>query len=160
MRILWTEIEFFSPWKVVPHRAFRPRSLYPQFETDLDNLYLSCGHETDSGHRTQTCGTAKNDWFDENRFIEPEYPECTNRFRFSLTGTIAPDAREDVAADTMIEKLNLNHPELVRDRKEILFFLEELDAETFTLADLIDNESGIAESYAHMVCLVLGEIVP
>ena len=138
---------------------FRPRSEYPYLATDLANLFLSCGQETDSGERAQTCGTAKNDWFDEDNSIEPAYPECTNRFRFLLSGSMVPDAQED-AADAMITQLNLNHPELVRDRKEILFHLDDFGQERIDLGDVVDVESGMAESYAHMVCRVLGVVIP
>ena len=148
------------PGKSFHIEHFRPREVYCQYETDFANLYLSCGQETDSGHRAKTCGTLKNNWFDENAFIEPEYPECTNRFRFSLTGYMGPNVQDDVAADTMIAKLNLNHPEFVRERKEILFCLDELSGQGLNFSDFVDNESGIAESYAHMVGLVLGETIP
>ena len=128
--------------------------------TEFANLFLSCGQETDTGDRARTCGTAKNNWFDEKNVIEPAYPECTNRFRFLLSGTIAPDAQGDVKADAMIGALHLNHPELVRDRKEILFHLDDPGGEGIDLGDFVDTESGMAESYAHMVCRVLGEVIP
>lgn len=139
---------------------FRPRNAYPSLETDLDNLYLSCGQETDTGRRSQTCGTTKDNWFDENGTIEPAYPECTNRFWFSLTGTILPNTDQDVAAHTMITKLNLNHPELVRDRKEILFILDELGEQGLDAGEFFDFKRGIAESYAHMVYQRFGETIP
>ena len=136
---------------------FRPRSLYPEFSVDLANLFLSCGPEAEAGKASETCGNAKGDWFDEADCIEPEYPACTRRFRFLLTGEVAPRSTGDAAAGTMIELLNLNHRELTKDREDIL---DLIDAGCLDLSDFVDPGSGEARSYAHVVCERLGSVVP
>ncbi len=139
---------------------FPPQSVYPHLDTRFTNLFLSCGHGTKEGNRSETCGTAKDDWFDEAVHIEPEYPACTNSFRFSLTGEIKPERDGDNAADKMILTLNLNHPELKREREEIQYRIDGLEGEELGYADFIDRAKGTAESYAHMVCQRLGMLIP
>ena len=136
---------------------FRPRSLYPVFSVDLANLFLSCGPEEEAGTPSETCGHVKGDWFDEARSIEPEYPLCTHRFRFLLSGKIAPRSGDDAAAGTMIELLNLNHRELRKDRGDIL---DLVDGGCLDISDFVDPVTGEAESYAHVVCEYLGKVIP
>ena len=136
------------PGKSLHIEHFRPRSRYPQLETCLANLFLSCGPESDGRNPSPTCGNAKEDWFDEDKHIETGYPECTNRFRFLLTGEIAAATEPDDAAQTMIRVLNLNHRELKKDREDIL---DRIDGGSLDLSDFIEPESGTAQSYAHVV---------
>ncbi len=136
---------------------FRPRSRYPHLATDLANLFLSCSREAGSRRVSATCGHAKGDRFDETNCIEPEYPACTRRFRFLLTGKAVPRTEDDAAAETMIEILNMNHRELVKDREDIL---ESVDGDGLELSDFVDPVSGEVQSYAHVVCEHLGEVIP
>ncbi len=100
---------------------FRPRSRYPELELDYTNLFLSCGPEREHGPRP-TCGNHKAGWFDENCHIPPAPESCADRFRFRSSGRIAGDGTPE--ADTMIQVLNLNHPELVTDRQGVIEDLE------------------------------------
>ena len=100
---------------------FRPQSKYPERRLDYTNLFLSCGPRAEHGHRN-TCGSHKGEWFDEHCHISPVPDSCAERFRFRSSGHIAGDGSPE--ADKMIEKLNLNHRELVVDRQDIL---EDLD---------------------------------
>ena len=136
---------------------FRPQSAYPGLATDLGNLFLSCGPEVEPGKPSATCGNAKGDRFDEASCIEPDYPACTSRFRFLLTGQVAPATESDVAARTMIETLNLNHRELSKDRQDIL---DRIDGGNLDLSDFVDPQGGPAQSYAHVVCQHLGDLIP
>ena len=136
---------------------FRPRSVYPALSVDLANLFLSCGPEAEAGRFSKTCGNAKGDRFDEANCIEPDYPACARRFRFLLTGEVLPFSNNDVAARTMIGLLNLNHPELSKDREDIL---DRIDGGSLELSDFVDLLSGVAESYAHVVCEHLGTVIP
>lgn len=148
------------PGKSFHIEHFRPLSKYPDLGPCLTNLFLSCGQETEEGNRSETCGTAKSDSFDEAAHIEPEYPACTNRFRFSLTGEVMPESYDDNAAHTMIRTLNLNHPELRRERKEIQYQVDGIDGEELGCADFICTASGIAHSYAHMVFQRFEMLIP
>ena len=136
---------------------FRPRSSYSFLSVDLANLFLSCGPEEEAGTPSETCGHAKGDRFDEARCIEPDYPACTRRFRFLLTGEVAPRSNDDAAAETMIELLNLNHRELRKDREDIL---DRIDGGSLDLSDFVDPVSREAHSYAHVVCERLGTVIP
>ena len=136
---------------------FRPQSTHSNLAVDLANLFLSCGPEAGTGKPSETCGHAKGDRFDETACIEPEYPDCTHRFRFLLTGEVAPDSEDDAAAETMIDILNLNHRELAKDREDIL---DRIDGGTLDLSDFVDPASGVAQSYAHMVCKRFGAVIP
>ena len=101
---------------------FRPRSKYPELQLDHANLFLSCGPEGEHGVR-QTCGAFKGDWFDEERHVPPAPDSCAERFRFRSSGRIAGSGAPE--AEKMIEVLNLNHPELVTDRRTLIESLDE-----------------------------------
>ena len=136
---------------------FRPRSTYQDLAIELANLFLSCGPEAEAGKSSETCGYAKSDHFDEANCIEPDYPACTDRFRFLLTGDVAPELVNDAAAETMIEILNLNHRELRKDRRDIL---DLIDGGGLDLYDFVDPNSGVVQSYAHVACQRLGVVIP
>ncbi len=136
---------------------FRPRSSYPDLSVELSNLFLSCGPELEAGTPSETCGHAKSDRFDEAGCIEPDYPACTYRFRFLLSGEVAPRSDDDAAAGTMIELLNLNHRELRKDRSDIL---DRIDGENLDFSDFVDPQTCEAQSYAHIVCERLGTVIP
>lgn len=136
---------------------FRPRSSYPDLSLEPANLFLSCGPEEEAGAPSETCGHAKGDRFDEAECIEPEYPTCTHRFRFLLSGEVAPRSDDDAAAGTMIQWLNLNHRELRKDREDIL---DRIDSGSLDRADFVDPVTGEAASYAHVVFERLGTVIP
>ena len=82
------------------------------------------------------------------------------RFHFSLSGEVVPASDGDLAAATMIDKLQLNHPELQRDREEIQFLIDGPEGEALDYTDFVDPAERTAESYAHMVCQRLGVQIP
>ena len=102
---------------------FRPRSKpeYAGLQLDHANLFLSCGPEGERAPR-QTCGNRKDDWFDEDCHIPPAPASCSERFGFRASGEIAGDGTRE--ADRMIAVLNLNHPELMAERRELIDDLE------------------------------------
>lgn len=136
---------------------FRPQARYPELSTDFANLFLSCGQETCEGNRAETCGTAKGDGFDEDRHVEPDYPDCTDRFRFLLNGEVVPQAEGDKAAEAMIALLNLNHRELKKDREDLL---DLIDGGSLDIRDFVESAGGPAGSYAHVACRHLGATIP
>ncbi|MCO7737481.1 TIGR02646 family protein [Brucella intermedia] len=125
---------------------FRPRATYPALQVEYGNLFLSCGQRDANGDPSPTCGNVKADWFDESSHIEPIYSDCTSRFLFRLTGVVDPSVPGDSAAELMIDVLQLNHPELRKDRERILGYL---DGEELELADFV-REDGTANGYAHV----------
>ena len=150
-------LDMGQPGKSFHVEHFRPQAGYPKLSTDFANLFLSCGQETRDGNLSEICGTAKGDRFDDALHVEPEYPGCTDRFHFLLNGDVAPTTDGDMAAETMIALLNLNHRELKKDRGDLL---DRIDGESLDISDFVDPASGPAQSYAHVACQHLGAAIP
>ena len=131
---------------------FRPRSRYPDLQLDHANLFLSCGPEGEHGIG-QTCGAFKKDWFDAECHVPPAPESCVERFRFRSSGCIAGGGSPE--AEKMIEVLNLNHPELVTDRRTLI---ESLDVDLnggvprddLLRSYLETDGSGARPSFAHV----------
>ena len=103
---------------------FRPQSRFPEHELDFENIFLSCGPRKDDVGVRETCGNRKGDWFEEGCHIQPASIGCCKKFFFGSSGIIQPDASPE--ALKMIEVLNLNDQELMRERAELI---EEVDEE-------------------------------
>ena len=133
---------------------FRPKSGtcgYPELALDYTNLLASC--QSNEGKRVpKVCGHAKGNWFDESHHVDPQDPECEQRFRFKSQGHVEAQPHDDPAA-TMVEMLNLNEPFLIDMRREILdgaFPNAVLDAEgDATLID-IANAYGQADDQGRL----------
>ena len=137
---------------------FRPRSRYPALELDHANLFLSCGPEGEHGIR-QTCGNRKGDWFEEGCHVPPAPESCTERFRFRSSGRIAGD--DSTEAGKMIEVLNLNHPELVTDRRTLIGSLDEdlnggVPRDDLLRSYLATDGSGARPSFANVAIGYVG----
>lgn len=151
------KLDMSSPGKSFHIEHFRPRQHRPDLSVEHGNLFLSCGQEDEHGNTSQTCGTRKGNWFDEEKCIEPIYAECTRRFQFRRTGDVRAANPSDDAATEMIAVLGLANPELKKEREMLL---EQLDLGTLTLDDCWDINGQIAESLAHVAYQHLGEILP
>lgn len=141
---------FASPGYSFHIEHFRPQrgpNGRPDLQLDYNNLFLSCGQQDNQNHRSQICGTKKDDWFDENRFVAPTYPACTKRFKFMLSGRIESKLTDDIAAGEMIKRLGLNHPELVVERKDILISLDNGDSDA---DDFWNEDKKLAKNLAHV----------
>lgn len=144
------QLDLSSPGDSFHIEHFRPQkgpNGRQDLQLDYNNLFLSCGHQDKHERRSQTCGTKKDDWFDEHQHIVPAYPACTTRFKFKLSGFVDPKVAGDVSAQKMIVKLGLDHPELVADRKETLAMLDNGELST---DDFWDEDKKLAESLAHV----------
>lgn len=153
-------LDMSLPGKTFHIEHFRPQNGpngQPELAVEYNNLFLSCRQQGSDGSSSQTCGTLKSDWFDENEAIYPEYPICTRRFCFRLSGKIEPKVAEDIPALIMITRLGLDHPELVKDRERVL---ELLDNDELTVEDFWSGEKQRAESYAHVAYEHVGETLP
>ena len=142
------------PGKSFHVEHFRPRHAYKPLEVAFDNLFLSCGQDDPQGGRSQICGTRKDKWFDELLHVEPVYPACVSAFEFKLNGDVVGIT---AASGTMTTVLNLNHAELVKEREQVLLFI---DSGALDASDFWDAVSGIAESYAHVAFKHVGSEVP
>lgn len=62
----------------------------------------------------------KSDWpsdTEKSDFVKPTDKSCSERFEYTRSGLVKP-ADNDTSAQKTIEKLNLNHPRLVKKRRE------------------------------------------
>lgn len=131
---------------------FRPRRKYPWLQLDYANLFLSCGPDGEEGSR-QTCGRRKGHWFEEGSHIAPAPESCAERFRFRSSGAIIGDGTPE--ADKMIAVLNLNHPELVAERQDLIDDLERESSDGTPLDDLRfgylqEDRGGARPSFANV----------
>ena len=143
-------LDLSAPGKSYHIEHFRPQNGAngrPDLEVSHTNLFLSCGQEDQNGNVAQTCGTRKGDWFDEINHVVPNYPDCIRRFKFLLSGRIEAAHDDDAAAREMIKQLQLDHPELIKDRETTLALL---DANELNVADFWDAGKQAAESFGHI----------
>ena len=156
------QLDFTRPGNSFHIEHFRPQqgpNGRPDLQLDYNNLFLSCGQQDNHKHkhRSQICGTKKDDWFDESRYVAPAYPACTKRFKFRLSGPVEPKSTNDIAAGKMIERLGLNHPELIVDRRDTLVTLDngEGDAD-----DFYDEKHRLADNFAHVAFQHMNREIP
>jgi hypothetical protein len=99
----------------------------------------------------------KDNWFDEASHVQPRYPHCTARFRFTLNGFIVSAQDGDSSAENMIGRLHLNHSELVKDREDVLMML---DGDKLDTTDFFSEGDETAQSYAHIAFQRVGLSIP
>ena len=103
---------------------FRPQSLYKDSIHAYENLLLSCdGREEGQTTGSQEhCGPKKGDWFKEQLMVSPLDEYCAGYFHYTGAGEIlaANIPEKQLAAETTIEKCQLNHSRLVKHRKKAL----------------------------------------
>lgn len=154
------QLDMTDPGKSFHIEHFRPQhgpNKRPDLAVCHSNLFLSCGQEDQYGKKSPTCGTRKEDWFDEGKHIAPAYNNCTLRFRFLLSGSVTVAVDGDAAAEEMIFQLGLNHPELEKERKTTLALIDSGVLET---KDFWNDAEGTAESFAHVVNQIEGNTIP
>ena len=83
---------------------------------DYDNIVASCNN-------ARTCGLAKENQYDAERFVSPLDEDCEKKFTYYANGKIDGDAYT-------ISLLNLNDYELRNARKAVVRGLQGLDKET------------------------------
>ena len=104
---------------------------------DYTNMVASCNNG-------KTCGRAKGNAYDSQKFISPLDQDCEDRIRYDLfTGMVEKTDDNSYTVDL----LNLNFQGLIDFRRNISILLEEeMDADG-TDEDMLDD---IAESYVEM----------
>lgn len=112
---------------------FWPQSYFngesgPDCRLDHDNFFLSCGPASLPGRAARsfprTCGDAKAEWFDQLSHVIPSDARCEARFTYTAAGEILCKDDHDDGANNMIERLNLNDPVLVYERKKLIAEIE------------------------------------
>ena len=110
-----------------PQSRFDGRD-HPDRRLDHGNFFMSCGPQSLSGGGSRalpdTCGSAKDDWFDVRFHVIPSDPDCEARFVYTAAGQVLPKDDDDQGARNMICQLNLNDDALVIERKKLLVGLE------------------------------------
>ena len=110
----------------------------------------------------------KNDWYDPINFVSPLNNDCEARFRFDDYGKVEATNNLDIAAQTTIEKLVLNHGRLKDLRKaaidEALFPIDiELDeSELRAIADgaySVKSEDGKFPGFCFVIEQVAKQLI-
>ena len=98
---------------------FKPQERYETLELEYSNLHASClrGQQRSMPRH---CGHAKDNGFDEDRYITPADPTCEQRFMYTLRGSIVPTHPRDERAEYMVDLLALDSPALQHLRNEVL----------------------------------------
>ncbi len=130
---------------------FKPQSSFGEQACEHSNLFLSCGPNTENA-RVDWCGAKKADWFVLGLVVDPIHPHCTDRFKFRTRGKIVPALPGDLAAQEMIDRLNLNHKEIVRERRTLM---KQIDANKVD-SPWKDQANRVAISYGHIAARRLG----
>ena len=89
-------------------------------ETVLYSNLVACHPSPNPRHKTPYGAEQKGNWPDpseQHLFVSPLDRTCEKRFAFTLRGGIREQADGDQAAKTTIERIGLDHPELVAFRR-------------------------------------------
>lgn len=119
-----------------------PQSASAADSLNYGNLFLSCGPDAKQSLGHQTCGHYKGNWYDPDLMVDPVYPDCLAEMKFSSDGQITGLSAK---SEETIARVNLNHRELVRTRKNLF---AAIDRDEVRLEDLQDN-SLICVGFAH-----------
>ena len=93
---------------------------------DYTNLVASC-------NTLRTCGTKKENDYDETRFVSPLNPDCEDKFTYYPNGTIEGDSYT-------IDLLNLNDYELREARKAVYKKLQGLNRDMIEMVYVNNQE--------------------
>ena len=111
-----------------PQAVFDGRTHQDDRRLEHGNLFQSCGPASLPGMLMKfphsTCGDAKGDWYDEERFVIPSDERCEERFVYDASGRIGAKDGSDWGAWNMIEALKLDHAALRNERKRVIQELE------------------------------------
>ena len=97
----------------------QPQTNHNGDELSFKNMVCSCQSKLKKGE-VRHCGSLKGDWYDSQLFVSPFDPACETRFSYTGLGEMRPTSPTDTAARTTIEKLGLNLPKLIANRKQAI----------------------------------------
>jgi uncharacterized protein (TIGR02646 family) len=103
----------------------KPKSSYPKFRFDYNNLLASCQPESYSPMQPSHCGHKKGNLYGPY-FISPLTPNCEKEFRFAGDGRIIGITKN---AEKTIDILDLNVSVLRAKRKAIIDAFKNLPPE-------------------------------
>ena len=107
-----SHIEHFKP---------KDKKYYPELALDYSNLLSSCQKERQK-REPRHCGSLKDNWYDEKLTVSPLKENCIEYFHYAIDGQIIPNKQKDKleAAQITIDKLGLNIPNLIRERRGVI----------------------------------------
>jgi uncharacterized protein (TIGR02646 family) len=118
----------------------RPRESYAHLSLEHNNLLVSCQGRLQK-NEPRHCGMAKDAWFDEDLLVSPLSADCEDFFEYSLAGEILPtkDVNRGKAAQTTIDRLQLNIPKLQAMRQAEITPLFDVELSTEEVLKLIES---------------------
>lgn len=144
---------------------FRPQTQYEDLALSYENLFASCIRETAPGMPLH-CGHAKDDDFDEERYISPLDTTCEGRFLYTLLGEVSPTDLTDERAAYMVDLVQLDIQFLRNRREEALqrtfdadFLASATDDELRKLQDAFQrhDNAGHSENFGHVLARYAGQ---
>ncbi|MBD5293249.1 MAG: TIGR02646 family protein [Bacteroides sp.] len=107
---------------------FRPKCVgkFPHLQLTYNNL-LACCHKTPIGGTDECCGHKKSNIFD-NDLISPLSSDCESHFQYNMAGKVLST---DGSGKKTITLLNLNSTLLIRKRKDLIEYFEDLEEEEY-----------------------------
>lgn len=125
----------------------KPQSLCNDHEdTDYQNM-LAAHPSSDPGTPHCPYGAhARTNWHDHHLFVHPLRRDCERRFRYRDNGRVTAAQETDEGAIETINRLRLDHPELVQMRNRVIheaLFAEKLsEAKIRRLMAAMDERDG------------------
>ena len=161
----YTEIDLDELGCHIEH--IKPKSRYPEYTFDYQNLILSGFNSDELQYYEYTdrfgghfkCGDgSERDKYDSDLFISPLQVECENYFSYEVNGQVEPkpnlSAEEKKRAIYTRDALNLNAPYLVRERRKVI---EEMLP---IIDDLLDNPYALYHFADMDLCVINGKLNP
>lgn len=107
---------------------FRPKCLgkFPELQLTYSNLHACC-HKRPTGCSDECCGRKKSNFFD-NILISPLEENCESHFKYDIAGNIYG---LDERGDKTISVMNLNSALLIKSRKSLIEYFEDLTDEEY-----------------------------
>lgn len=118
----------------------RPQALYPDETMDYDNIIASCAKD----HKT--CGSKKDNQYDENLFVSPLDQDCEEHFAFFPNGEIAGLTEK---GEYTIKVLGLDSYKLTQARASVYRNCELYDKSL--LSWYLEAHEGILEPFADVI---------
>jgi len=115
----------------------KPKSIFPHFCFEWNNLHLSC----------QICNISykKTNWDNANPILDPTVDKIEDFLEIDLESGEIVSINNNARANTTIEHTGLNRVNLVKRRKRIIIKMKEL-LKIAIKANEIDNFKGILET--------------
>ena len=146
----------------------KPRARYSHLELDYTNLLASCQRERERKEPLH-CGAKKDEWYDEDLMVSPLDINCNEFFKYTEDGQILPTEVVDkkIAAETTIEKLDLNIDKLQDMRSKAIEAILDDDFDTLTenekksLLDAFEqrNENDQYEEFCAVISYIIQQYI-